>query len=504
MTIPQALVKKAIVGTSRPQTDENTANAILSSQLSSYDPEAQLLLQVAAYALQRDMQPTPLPDNLDAIEPAEPEVLERCNPNAIHYLDLMLSGLYHDLLPEWFREVSNANRRVPEESLYRLHKLSSKDPALSKAVAPVMGNRGQWLAKQIGEQSVQPSRFASRQKTDVNTIVDRIQQVLESEEKNVSKRRESIAGICENINEYTRQQLEELDIALDGLFNTFLWEALEIRRFRMWSAQSLVTLSLSDFVQDMEDAATRFVVLRRVGRRQRYSIDFNWAGAVTRADKNQKRFASANDFVVRDVQWEPEEILALVRPTFWCSYWQIKPDDLIEAGRNSEHTHVFFNTWIDATLQFEDVEFAEALLAHVRLHDLRYDSRQQLAGLLSGEQRERVAMLWLNRGGTSFDDHHPSVPLLKAHQETWSEPLMGAFLEALERSFQNMKRPLLSPIRHLLRALTPYFPVTLKDELQRVLQLGQHNELNDNELKIINEFIGLINFRMEMVDAIRN
>jgi hypothetical protein len=152
------LVRTAIVGTQREAAPAlylgDDAFETLLAPRAGVTPEAEVLRAAAVLGLARRAGAHGL--NLEQIEldPAPPETLARCGPEAaLDLMRLFSGGPEAALLPEWLALAANSGQRVPEELLPQLLSLGAARRELRAAIAPVIGERGVWLAAQRPEWS---------------------------------------------------------------------------------------------------------------------------------------------------------------------------------------------------------------------------------------------------------------------------------------------------------------------------------------------------------------
>ncbi|MBW4622486.1 MAG: hypothetical protein KME17_24410 [Cyanosarcina radialis HA8281-LM2] len=103
------------------------------------------LYQQAGHLPNRTAEPLPVA--------CESDTLPCCSARAAQDLDLMLRGEHTSILPEWLTVAARVGVRVPERSLPALLGVGVTQSRLRSLILPVLGQRGQWLARQNSEWS---------------------------------------------------------------------------------------------------------------------------------------------------------------------------------------------------------------------------------------------------------------------------------------------------------------------------------------------------------------
>jgi hypothetical protein len=147
------LVNSALVGTDRTAYIPVTSTGKLGEVLAKLDgTTGELALRQAAAILSSYRQAGRGAivldrDGLDStvVEDSQPD-LPSCPRAAEPYLRRMLAGEMSDLFADWLGLLANQRQRVPDRLLPSLLDQGRDRPELREAIAPVLGNRGRWLA----------------------------------------------------------------------------------------------------------------------------------------------------------------------------------------------------------------------------------------------------------------------------------------------------------------------------------------------------------------------
>src|SRR5712692_6841903 len=142
-----AMVTTALVGTAQQHNLDTTTGTpvdALIGKLPAGEAERKLLLSAGVCAIyqQAGRMAESLPT---APEPATPESLPTCSPEAATLLESLLKGEHDELLPEALERMRQVGLRVPHEMLPTV--LDIQGTELRAAMFHVVGERGRWLSQ---------------------------------------------------------------------------------------------------------------------------------------------------------------------------------------------------------------------------------------------------------------------------------------------------------------------------------------------------------------------
>jgi hypothetical protein len=145
----QNLLGTALVGTERQPFTVPPLTPPLDRLAPGLTDRPDALLSLAA-AVNLYQQAGQLPDRTAELlpVPCESDALPRCSARAAQDLDIMLQGEHNNILPEWLTVAAKVGVRVPERSLPALLGEGTTQSKLRSRILPVLGQRGQWLARQ--------------------------------------------------------------------------------------------------------------------------------------------------------------------------------------------------------------------------------------------------------------------------------------------------------------------------------------------------------------------
>lgn len=153
----QDLISVALVGTERQTWQPPAAPGALGQvlgQLAHHSPEAALLTTAATLSLYtqagRVTSVATAASDTDSSDrnPCLRDTLPPCPPQRTRYLLRILDGEHPLVLPEWLGLVAQASQRLPDAYLPDVLDLGRQQTSLRPAIAKVLGERGQWLARQ--------------------------------------------------------------------------------------------------------------------------------------------------------------------------------------------------------------------------------------------------------------------------------------------------------------------------------------------------------------------
>jgi|GEM_PF-1107640 len=477
MTLPKTLISTAALGTAQHEPealDPDTPLAALVAQLDPSDRAARLLAAAAALTLQQQAGWLPPHDHRPLPTACPPDSAPLCGPRAIRQLMIMLDGHYADVLHEWLAEVANAGLRAPEEALPLLLNAGRKRPDLREPIAPVLGNRGRWLAAQGKDQHWQwASTFNIGKHWDGWTTETRVM-ALES-----LRRADPVAARQIVIDQWEPQDwkacvelLKCFCVRLSMADEPFLESLLESGspEVRHAAADLLGNLPNSRLSQRMCERAIPYTGLTKVGLRRQLAITLMPPDTITTEMLHDVGALGGTSENSVGGQWL-ECVLRVVQPTFWLSHWNISYDELFEAAANSKQSALLYNAWAMAAQRISDFEFIE-----------------------------RLALDLLRRYDKGFRDNHPALSILNEYTQPWSAELTRALLVSLQQALTNGVARTRLPI--ILLKLSLYVPVDMANEIVETLREKTTSEKSWPVL--VDEIRLLLDFRRDVLSAIRN
>jgi uncharacterized protein DUF5691 len=494
------IVAAAVIGSER-QTLKSAkpADALgkFIANLDQSDRERNLLGAAAAAALYLRAGRMPIKDDRALPEACNPDDIPRSSPRAGEHLQLILSGVYQELLPEWLECVRVAGQRVQEESLPSLLDLGIARPELSGAILSVLGQRGKWLIAQSTEWNAYFS-FEDGSVWEDGSIEQRRIFLELLRRRDPKRARELLAGVWELESPKNRADfLQKLASGLSLDDEPFLERALDDKwtAVRRTAADLLSRLPESAFVWRMRERAKEFVAFKKGARGQ---LDLE----ITLPEERDDRMV--RDAIVKvpphsqigERAWWLQQILSAIPPRYWQEYSQSSVTDLLKIARKSEWSRVLLNGWSRAAIGFGDAEWIECLLEISSDHLPAED----LFAVLPPDRQEIIVSKLLNKP-SSWSSIDQLYWCLKSCSHQWSE---GFSFEAVK---ELSKRPELYALgndivsRYVFTMIVTHaHPSVIPEAIKRMNSVA---ERISKRAPLLEHFLNMMQFRYEMLTELQ-
>jgi hypothetical protein len=429
----------------------------------SPDPIAaeRLLLRAAALtSLHRRAGRLPALVNPSFPPPAEEEEWPRCSPQAGRCLEQILSDGLLALLPEWVEAAAASQQRVREEHLPILLNQQKAIQPLRRALLPVLGARGRWLAAQnpdwsaVGPNPGEPSWSEGQRKERLAYLED-----LRAEDP--ARARDLLASTWPQ--ESPAERVAFLPILAAGLSQAdepFLESILDDRRkdVRQAAAALLARLPESRLVQ-RHTLRARALLNWKSGLLQRSTLEVSLPDSCDASmlrDGIDPRLPAGSKF--GEKAWCLAQILSFVPPRTWSAAWNKRPIQILDAIRKHEWEAALLEGWKEAALRAADADWLEALVNH----DFKSGEQKRLIDFfprLPVPVKERLVISLL-REYPSLSYDQPVSLFLSACRHPWSPNLTQSVTACL---CQTLQKGDLQPWRweKLLRDIPPFFNANL-------------------------------------------
>lgn len=505
--LPQGWVNLATVGTEQsdnPVVEIASPLAELLEQLPESGPEAKLLLAVAGLQLQQKAGYIPPQDRRSLPPPDEVDERPICSQDAMRYLHVMLTGHYEKAIFEWFRAVAERDQRIPAESLPLLLDTGRKQPELQSYIAPLLGQRGLWLAQEGRSRKWDWLRLDVEKVWNEGKTAERIHLLTRLRQTEPDQAREMLEATWTQENADAREKfLSCLAYNLSMVDEPFLEAALDDRgkQVRQTAVDLLALIPEARFCHRMQGRVAPLLEFTKTGLRRKPTLVFTLPEECTQAMKRdgiQNKIDATYQASSPEASWLAQ-MLRYVPPATWYRQWDFSPQALVQAARNGKAPFDIITVWGWASYRANDVDFMAYLLQD-ELKNLDNNLVSSLAQKLPAETLERVAHPWLTSVKEGLTAKHPVLPILQAHQQMWSREFTLAVLEALKRYLHRGNvRP-----DHVLRTaildFACFFPVDIKGEVMKTLDIktSAKNVWGD----LVDEVDLLLDFRQKMLGAI--
>ena len=422
------LVSTALLGTAKrglPSTEHPATRRLSAGD----DPASSLLDQAAALTAYRRAGVRPRRD-VTPDEPAPMETLPRVPAAAARRLAALLDDRV-GLLSEWLGLCADARARVPEELLPELFERARVNRGLAERLAPVVGERGRWLAARnpawqpVLERAVSPGWDPEVWQT--GRRADRVAYLAALRATEPGAARELLATTWS-----TEDPEDRVEFALalsDGLSagdEAFLEQALDDRRSQVRAVAELLLgrLPASAYVARMRerllDCASFDGEVLEVNV-PREAAGLRRDGIPARAGSG----SSTGDLVVR-------ELVSRAPLAAWLELTGLEPSEIVRQPVEPYDDAVRAGWW-QAAVRQADATWAEPLLGAWQPADQR-EPGDLLDVLEPARRRELTAqMLW---------DHpaeEAAVVWIAGCPGPWDEPLGLAVLSAIGRLRQTVR-----------------------------------------------------------------
>jgi Family of unknown function (DUF5691) len=516
----EQVVTVALVGTERqplPPVGDGSALAGLLARLDAADAEGALLGAAAALGIYRHAGWLPAVDERPVPEPCPPDDLPRCSTPAARCLLQILNGSLEALLPEWLALTTDAGRRAPESLLPELleHAKQATDWQERRAILPVLGRRGRWLAalnrdwEYVAQCDVAPD-------VDVEPVwqtgsqVERLFLLRRLRDSDPARARELLASTWAE--EQSADRAVFLGLLQSGLSmadEPFLEEALDDRRknVRQAAAYVLMRLAGSRLCLRMIERVVPLLayaagatgeLLGGLSRRAR-ALEVTLPKACDRSMVRDGIETNAPQGWGARVWWLAQ-MLSAVPPGHWCERWQTPPADLIAAARQSEWQTGLIDGWANAAIRHADAGWAEAVLQVRPQPDVTFG---RLVETLPAARRESHVLRVLKSDSGPLRGDHPAFLALRACDHAWSPDLARAVLERVRHQIAKgeVGYHVDWHLRSSLKEYARHIPPALAEEVAS----GWPEEARDWPAwsQAVDDFLVLLRFRRQMHNAFR-
>ncbi len=436
-------VATALVGTAQAGMREaatGTPVDALAAALAAGDTERRLLLQAGARAVYQRAGYMP-PRAAALPTPAPHELLPACAPAAALLLAPLLAGMYDDLLPEALERLRQAGLRLPYDLLPAA--LGLRTNALRALVAPLLGERGRWLAgfnpawSWVGQTL---GDMTDDVPADAETIWNegsagqRVAVLRRLRAVDVAKAREWVAAVWKSEKADTRaDMLMACEIGLGAEDEPLLEAALDDRAAGVRAAAPtlLARLPGSAFAGRMRERADA-MLLWKDGK-----LDARPPKALDPAALRDGIAEQASQAKGQRADWLMQT-LALVPPGHWEAHFGQPAEALIAVATDSDWSLALLEGWSRAALAFTDARWTTALWSFWRQWGgkgkrgdvgARVELLQAFTPLVPRELAEDFALQLLTDPGAHSETEAYAV--LNALPRPWSAEFGAAYLHEL-------------------------------------------------------------------------
>lgn len=494
--IPEKLIRIAATG-SNPST-KNVLSKEQSSLLTNDDsPERNLLLSVAAHALQMEARYVPAQLTDDLSQSLQQNVNPPCSLKAQYHLMLMLNGLHDNLLPMWFEKLEENQQTIPSEMIPTLLSYGARKRQLAPTIREALGARGAWLAQQSQNKRWQWIILKTKKKEEHSRYTAWANHFRRLRTTDRERALDTLVKHWDKLDPLMRWNLvNEMSIDVQEEDIPFLWSCLDDDVTRDLAISLLLQIDESGLAKEAYDNIKNLIVLKQI--ENEWVIDF----AYTSTFKGQPEHI--NPLQARDLcellghDFSPESILMMLPLSYWYQKYSATPEILIEAAGKSSRPEVFYRIWEDSAIQAQDTEFLYILMLHVEHY-----ATAKLMRHLSQEQLMKLAWNWLNKE-PMYSITHYANNILKAIKAQWDDELTDRFLDSLESAFRTIPRPMLDKkMREMLLQYAEWISLDAYNRFENILHINERGDLSEAEIEQINGILSVIKFRDEIIAALK-
>lgn len=495
--LPEKLVRIAATG-SNPST-KTVLSKEQSSLLSNEDtPERNLLLTVAAHALQMQAGYIPAQSFDELPQPPEQDEKIPCSLKAQYHLMLMLNGLHDNLLPMWFEKLEEYQQAIPAEMIPTLLDYGARKRKLASLIRDALGARGIWVAEQSQNKRWQWIILKTKKKPeDHSRYTAWANHFRRLRQSNRQRALDTLIEHWDELDPLMRWSLVN-EIAQDLQVEDipFLWSCLDDDFTRDLAISLLLQIDELGLAKEAYDNIKNLIVLKQI--ENEWVIDF----AYTTTFKGQPEHI--NPLEARELcelvgyDFSPESILMMLPLSYWYEKYNATPEILVSAASKSSRPEVFYRIWEDSAIQAQDTDFLYVLMLNIEHY-----ATAKLMRHLSQQQLMKLAWNWLNQRPIYAVTHYANK-ILKAIKTTWDDALTDVFLNSLESAFRSIPRPMLDKaMREELLHYAEWISLDAYSRFEGILHINERGDLSEAEIEEINGILSVIKFRDEIMDALR-
>lgn len=508
----ETLVGIALLGTERQGVELPTAEDSLLgliAQLDPAQPEHTVLSAAGAIALHRQAGQRPCASSSAALPvPSEPEVWPLCQGPTVRHLELVLSGVYSDLLPEMVQLMVQRGWRAPENTLPDLLEQGRNNAGLREDLLRVVGKRGRWLAAQNPqweyaaadwqglETNTLPPDLAAVWTTSNRTARQMLLRLWRSQAPADAREHLAAHGGAEMARDRAKL-LETLQVGLAPEDEEFLEAALDDRSkdVRRVAADLLVRLPGSAFCHRMVERGRSHLGVTLKGDRPQIAVTPPTACG---PDLQREGLDPKPPSGKGEKAWWLQQLVGSIPLTFWSQ--SAPPVAIVSALLDHEWQNPLLSGLALAAERQSSTAWAEALLT---VAGDRLDSAQiaGLAEVLPGDRREAWLMQRFESAPASPDADNAHFLWVAQYRQPWSPRFsrqviarMAHYIQHVEHTHWEMRMTL----PKFARFMAPE-PEAIADAL--TLVTAAEGRSDGYWIEPMQNFVAILQFRQEMHQA---
>jgi hypothetical protein len=506
------LVSTAIVGTAGqappPGAESESLSAIV-ERLNGDDREAALLAAAGLTSFWRLAGSRPPKDRRPMPAASEPELAPILSRRAGHCLERMLAGQFQEALPEFLEAVASVGAIVPPHLLPDMLDVARGNESIRPFLSRTIGRRGAWLSAQnplwsdltaspdeaaweTGKSGERTALLSHLRATDPAKAIELLRSTWDQES---AKDRPAFLNL--------------LNTGLSSEDEPFLEGALSDSRIEVRRAATSLLARLPNSRLAGEASAIVFsgVDLKtRILGKARLDVDVT--------DEWQKRVKAAR------IEPEPApataafkslgekakllyQLVAITPVAAWSERFRATPERLIEAAIESDWSAALLAGWTAAVGNHPRTDWTRALIRYCL--SLGPSDRgliffpEDAIKALPRDAGETLIAEALAHGTIAGD--HPALWLISAYPGPWSDGLSRTIIKTARRHVPSIE-PFQTTILDSLAQCAFKMPPGLAAEFASGWPV--ESGATDRTIKLIDEFVSILTFRRDMLQAIHS
>jgi hypothetical protein len=506
------LVSTAIVGTAGqapPPGGDSESLAAIVERLNGDDREAALLAAAGLTSFWRMAGSRASKDRRPLPAASEPEVAPILSERASHCLERMLGGQFQEALPEFLEAVSSAGAIVPPHLLPDMLDVARGDQSIRPFLLGTIGRRGVWLIAQnplwsdmtaapdeaaweTGKPGERSALLSHLRATDARKAIELLRSTWDQES---AKDRPVFLNI--------------LGTGLSSEDEPFLEQALSDSRIEVRRAATSLLARLPNSRLAGEASSLLFsgvdLKTRILGKaRLDVEVTDEWREKLKAARIELEPVPGTAAFKSLGEKAKLlYQLVAITPVAAWTERFGRTPERLIEAAIESDWPEALLAGWTAAVGNHPRTDWTQALIRYYLSlgafeHTLVFFPEEAIRALPRDAAEALIAEALAH--GTIAGDH-PALWLVSAYPGPWSDSLSRAIVKTARRHVISIERYQTTILDSLARCALKMPP-----QLATEFTSGWPVESGaaDRTVKLIDEFVSILTFRRDMLDAIRS
>lgn len=489
--LPKSVIKELqAIGLYHPKKDV-TVEAELLEAIASYS-----LLRQAGLSIQTELDDLPY-------ERCPEDELEACSRKASNCLAQILQNNQDEVLIEWLDKMKSLKKRAPEELLPDLLSFGAMHERLRKAMLPILGERGRWLAQFNKRWSFAEAAGDSEKENQyhLGSFKERLA-FIQDKRKQDPKQAITLLESTWDTEDY-QSKTEFLKVLEDQLSETdldFLEEALEDRRkeVRQEAAKLLACIPSSSLVNRFETLLKELIQYDVKNKKLSVELPLKFHKQLKK-DGIREHYKPLPEG--KKANWLAQ-MIAMVPAGFWENYWGLSAEECLDLATNDDYRNLWWWGWGTAAKRLKDEDWLLAM--HRYIIDYKPSGKKSLHfsldflyNDLSNSLFNQLAWEYLEKDNKGLiTDDHPAMLLLLQEHQLWDDQLSLEVISRIRKAIANDAGVFNWNQKTLLKRAA--FAVDPK--LYKKLEDGWPEELGYSWQSEVHNFLATLRFRREIMN----